>query len=173
MIVDCGERMLRMLQIAQRRLQVLSDPRARLLSHTDAAALVNCPDNRRAGREESPGMAAPFFPQCVSSVSPLASGSSHASVGPAGVPCPFWSPATVIAASSSSSQSISLSRSPHNSSRSPQGRGNLPPGLNRPGRIAAVLERVGVTLGGARRLSAVRTTLCDVGHRTPIGTARP
>jgi hypothetical protein len=71
MIVDCGERMLRMLQIAQRRLQVLSDPRARLLSHTDAAALVNCPDNRRARREESPGMAAPFFPQCVSSVSPL------------------------------------------------------------------------------------------------------
>jgi hypothetical protein len=37
MIVDCGERMLRMLQIAQRRRQVLSDPRGRLLSHTDAA----------------------------------------------------------------------------------------------------------------------------------------
>jgi hypothetical protein len=50
MIVDCGERMLRMLQIAQRRLQVLSDPRASLLSHTDAAPLVIYSDIRRAGR---------------------------------------------------------------------------------------------------------------------------
>src|SRR6516164_6461355 len=41
-----GERMPRMLQIAQRRLQVLSDPHARVLSHTDAAALVICSDNR-------------------------------------------------------------------------------------------------------------------------------
>jgi hypothetical protein len=64
MIVDCGERMLRMLQIAQPRLQVLSDPRARLLSHTDATALVIGSDNRRAGREDSPGT--PFInaPTC-------------------------------------------------------------------------------------------------------------
>jgi hypothetical protein len=64
MIVDCGERMLRMLQIAQRRRQVLSDPRARLLSHTDAAEFVICSDNRRTGRKESPGT--PFInaPKC-------------------------------------------------------------------------------------------------------------
>jgi hypothetical protein len=40
MIVDCGERMLRMLQIAEQRLQVLSDPRARLPSHTDPKAIA-------------------------------------------------------------------------------------------------------------------------------------
>ena len=51
MIVDCLEQMLGMLQIAQRRLQVLSDPRARLLSHTDAAALAICSDKGElAGR---------------------------------------------------------------------------------------------------------------------------
>jgi hypothetical protein len=31
-----------------------SDPRARLLSHTVAAALVICSDHKRAGREQSP-----------------------------------------------------------------------------------------------------------------------
>jgi hypothetical protein len=46
------------------------------------------------------------------------------------VPCPFWSPTTVIAASFGSSQGVSLSRGP-------QQLGNLPPGLNRLGRIAA------------------------------------
>ena len=57
-----------------------------------------------------------------------------------------------------SSQGISLSRRPHDSSHGPQQRGNLPPGLNRLGRIAAALEGVGVTLGSARRLSAVQST---------------
>ena len=42
--------------------------------------------------------------------------------------------ATVIAATFGPSPSISLSRSPHNSSHGPQQRGNLPPGLNRLGR---------------------------------------
>jgi hypothetical protein len=85
MIVDCGERMLRMLQIAQRRLQVLSDPRARLLSHTDAAALVICSDNRRAGGEESPGT--PFIngPTCRTRSACCARATSgHA----AALPCP-------------------------------------------------------------------------------------
>jgi hypothetical protein len=56
MIVE--ERMPRMLQIAQRRPQVPSDPRARLLSHTDAAALVICSDNRRTGQRGIPRNAA-------------------------------------------------------------------------------------------------------------------
>jgi hypothetical protein len=65
MIVDCGERMLPMLQIAQRRLQVLSDPRARLLSHTDAAALVICSDNRRADPERCLSMRRTRSPYCA------------------------------------------------------------------------------------------------------------
>jgi hypothetical protein len=84
--------------------------------------------------------------------------------------CPFWSPAAVIAASFGSSQSISLSRSPHNSSHGPQQRGNLSPGLNRLGRIAAMLERIDVTLGSARRLSAVQTTTA-VRHRGRLAPA--
>jgi hypothetical protein len=85
MIVDCGERMLRMLQIAQRRLQVLSDPRARLLSHTDAAALVICSDNRRAGREESPGTTFINAPTCrIRSACCARATSGHA----AALPCP-------------------------------------------------------------------------------------
>jgi hypothetical protein len=85
-------------------------------------------------------------------------------------PCPFWSPTTVIAASFGSSQGVSLSRSPHNSSHGPQQRGDLPPGLNRLGRIAAVLERVGVTLGSTRRLSAVQSTPA-VRHRGRLALA--
>jgi hypothetical protein len=68
------------------------------------------------------------------------------------------------------SQGISLSRSPHNSSHGPQQRGNLPPGLNRLGRIAAVLESVRVTLGSARRLSAVQATPA-VRHRGRLAPA--
>jgi hypothetical protein len=64
-MVDCGERMLRMLQIAQRRLQVLSDPRARLLSHTDAPALVICSDNRRIDVERCSSMRRTRSPYCV------------------------------------------------------------------------------------------------------------
>jgi hypothetical protein len=63
-----------------------------------------------------------------------------------------------------------LSRSFRNSSHGPQQRGNLPPRLNRLGRIAAVLECVGVTLGGARRLSAVQSTPA-VRHRGRLAPA--
>jgi hypothetical protein len=63
-----------------------------------------------------------------------------------------------------------LSRSRRNSSHGPQQRGNLPPGLDRLGRIAAVLERVGVTLGSARRLSAVQATPA-VRHRGRLAPA--
>jgi hypothetical protein len=50
------------------------------------------------------------------------------------------------------------------------GGGNLPPGLNRLGRIAAVLERVDVTFGSARRLSAVQSTPA-VRHRGRLAPA--
>jgi hypothetical protein len=68
-----------------------------------------------------------------------------------------------------SSQNISLSRSPHNSSHGPQQRGNLPPDLNRLGGSAA-LECVGATLGSARRLSAVQATTA-VRHRGRLAPA--
>jgi hypothetical protein len=45
------------------------------------------------------------------------------------------------------SQGINLSRSFYNSSHGPQQRGNLPPGLNRLGRIATVLEAFVLPLG--------------------------
>ena len=61
MIVDCGERMLRMLQIAQRRLQVLSDPHARLLTHT-AAALVKLIEARPATKGAANGARWPRDP---------------------------------------------------------------------------------------------------------------
>ena len=61
MVVDCEERML----IAQRWLQVLSDPRARLLSHTDAAALVICSDNRRTDPERCSSMRRTRSPYCA------------------------------------------------------------------------------------------------------------
>ena len=63
-----------------------------------------------------------------------------------------------------------MSSSPHSSSHGPQQRGNLSPGLNRLGRVPAVLERVGVTLGSARRLSAVQSTPA-VRHRGRLAPA--
>jgi len=51
--------------IAQRWLQVLSDPRARLLSHTDAAALVICSDNRRTDPERCSSMRRTRSPYCA------------------------------------------------------------------------------------------------------------
>jgi hypothetical protein len=55
-------------------------------------------------------------------------------------------------------------------SHGPQQRGNLPPGLNRLGRIATVLERISVTLGSARGLSAVQSTPA-VRHRGRLAPA--
>jgi hypothetical protein len=60
-------------------------------------------------------------PNVVAVGLPSTSGAPHTPApGRQEVPCPFWSPATVIATSFGSLQGISLSRSPHNSSHGPQ-----------------------------------------------------